>query len=129
MVALEDAVDERAVDRPAILRLEFGQALAALLERRATVARPDECVERKARHAPRMALGEERGLQRARRDAIDQQLLRAGMAQHVFAAGGEIIGAVRDVEVDRPRFVRAAVAFVVHAPGVEAALGEPLHYR
>ncbi len=54
--------------------------------------------------------------------------LRAGGAQDVLAARGEILRAVGDAAIDRARLVRAAVALVVHAPGVEAARGEPLHH-
>src|SRR5438094_7646145 len=76
-----------------------------------------------------MALGEKRRLQCTRRDAVEEELLRTRLAQHVFGSGREIIGAVRDVAIDRPPFVRAAVALVVHAPGVVALRNEPFHRR
>src|SRR5207237_574078 len=37
------------------------------------------------------------------------------MAQHVFGSRREINGAVRYVAIDRPPFVRASIALVVHA--------------
>jgi hypothetical protein len=47
----------------------------------------------------------------------------------IFGAGGQVVGAVADVEVDVAVLVRAAVALVVHGPGVEAVVGEPVHGR
>jgi len=122
MVAVEDAVHESAIDRPAVLRLELGQALPALGERRAAVTRPDEGVERQARDALGMALGEERRLQCARRDAVHQHRLA-----DVLRGGRDVIRAVGDVEIDRPGLVRAPVALVVHRPGLEPLLGKPFH--
>ncbi|MCD6041811.1 MAG: hypothetical protein K0R40_1414 [Burkholderiales bacterium] len=75
MVAGKDAAHEGAVDRAAVLRLELGQLLASLGQRRAALAGPDEGVQREPGHPLGMALGERGGAQRARRDAVHQQLL------------------------------------------------------
>src|SRR5207249_11090789 len=48
-------------------------SLLAVGERRASLTGPDEGVEREARHALRVALREQRRLERARRDAVQQQ--------------------------------------------------------
>jgi hypothetical protein len=46
MIAIEDAVHESAIDRPAVLRLELGQALLALggwrCAKSAAFSAPDE---------------------------------------------------------------------------------------
>src|SRR5438094_842703 len=76
-----------------------------------------------------MRLSEERRPQRARGDSVHEQLTRARGLEDVLAAGGEIVGAVRNIAVDRPRFVGATVTLVVHAPGLEAAGREPVHHR
>ena len=52
------------------VREELRQLLAPLLERRRAFAGPDERVEREPRDALGMALREQRGAQRARRDAV-----------------------------------------------------------
>ena len=124
MIALEDAAHESAVDRAAVFRLELGQPLPALGERRAAFAGPDEGVEREPRHALGMALGEQRRFQGTRRDAVQKQFFIDVPRSHCH-----IIGAVRNVAIDRPRLVRAAVALVVEAPGIEAARGKPFHRR
>ncbi len=129
MIALEDAVHERAVDRPAVPGRELGKFFPSLGERRAALARPHEGVEREARDALRVRLGEERRPQRPGGDAVHEQLPRARGLEDIFAAGGEIVGAVRNVAVDRARFVGATVTLVVHAPGLEAAGREPVHHR
>src|SRR5204862_5400968 len=61
--------------------------------------------------------------------AVHEQLPRARGLEDIFAAGGEIVGSVRMVAVDRPRLVGATVTLVVHAPGLEAAGREPVHHR
>jgi hypothetical protein len=60
MVALENRVDERAVDGAALRRQELRQLLAPLVQRRRAFAGPDERVQREALHALGVALGEER---------------------------------------------------------------------
>ena len=129
MVARENALHERAIDRPPVPGLEFGQLLLALGQRRAACAGPDESIEREARHALRMPLREQRGLERARGDAVDEQLFFPSGFQDVLACNIQIVGAVGNIKVDRPLLVRAAVALVVQAPGVVAARREPLHHR
>ncbi len=129
MVAREDAVHERAVDRTAVHRLELRKFFLPLGERGAAFTGPHEGVEREARHALGMALGEERGLERARGDAVHQQVRRTRLVEDEAAAGGEVVGAVGDVVLDRARLVRAAVALVVHRPGVVAQAREVLHCR
>ena len=59
-----------------LLREELGQLLAPLLERRRAFAGPDERVERQPRDALGVALREQRGAQRARRDAVGQEAAR-----------------------------------------------------
>ena len=54
---------------------------------------------------------------------------RARLLQDVLGAGREVVGAVGDVVVLRAVLVGAAVALVVHGPGVEAARREPVHHR
>src|SRR5574339_218014 len=51
------------------------------------------------------------------------------MLENIVGSSGEVVRAVRDVAVDRPRLVGAPIALVVHAPGVEAARHEPVHHR
>src|SRR3546814_8703534 len=70
MIAREDRLHEGVVDRPPLRGREFRQLLAALLQRRAALAGPHEGVERQALHPLRMALGAERGAQRAGGDAV-----------------------------------------------------------
>src|SRR6516225_7732384 len=65
LVAGMDAVDELAADRAARARLPLRQLLAALLQRGAALAGPHEGIEREPLDPLRMALGKERGAQRA----------------------------------------------------------------
>jgi len=116
MVAAEDAVHEGAVDGAPVHRLELVELLPALGEGGAALAGPHEGVEGEARDAFRMALREEPGLQRARRDAIDEQLLCPGLPEDVFAAGREVVGAVGDVVVLRAVLVGAPIPFVCPCP-------------
>ena len=55
------------------LRLEFGQLLAPLLERRRAFAGPHHGVEREPRDHLRVPLGEHRGAQRAGRNAVNEE--------------------------------------------------------
>ena len=58
MVALENAVDECPVDRPALHFLELGEFLGALRERGTAFTGPHESVERKPRYALGVPLSE-----------------------------------------------------------------------
>src|SRR5258706_15699706 len=113
MIALEHAAHERPVDRPAVYFLILGQTLLALLERRAAFAGPDEGVQREPGHALGMALREDRGAQRSRGNSVEKQLLRPGGLHDVMGHLVQVVGAVRDVAIDRALLVRAAVALVV----------------
>ena len=128
MVALEDRADELAVDRPPLGLEELRQLLSPLDQRRAAFAGPDMGVEREPPHAVRMALREQRGAQRARRDAVHQQ--RPGVVaglEDVVGGGLEVVGALGDRGVDAAILGGAAVALHVHAPGVEALADEIVH--
>ena len=128
MVALEDRAHELAVDRPPLGLEELRQLLAALGQRRAAFAGPDMGVERQPPDAVRMALREQRGAQRARRDAVHQQ--RAGVVaglEDVVGRGLEVVGALGDRGVDAAVLGGAAVALHVDAPGVEALADEIVH--
>ncbi len=128
MVAVEDAVDERLVDGPPVLGLEFGEPLRAFGKRGAAFAGPHESVERKPLHPAGMLLGEGGSPERTRRDAVHQQRTALRALQDVGGRRGEVIGAVGDVEVDVALLVRAPVAFHVNAPRVVVARGEPFHH-
>src|SRR5205823_13747940 len=73
VVALEDRIDEGAVDRTALACEEFGQLLAPLFERGRSRAGPHERIEREPRDALRMALRDERRPKRPRRNAVSQE--------------------------------------------------------
>ncbi len=74
MVAREDRVHEGAVDRAALAAGEvFGELLASLFEGWASLPGPDEGIERETGDAARVALGEQRRLQRPGRDPVDEQ--------------------------------------------------------
>ena len=130
VVAREDAVDERSVDRPAVLALELGAAslparrasgcpCRSTPSRRARVARPARGdARRTARRAARRTRCRTRGADRS-----------SARLQDIFAGGREIVGAVGDVAVDIAALVGAAVAFHVDAPAVEAARREIVHHR
>src|SRR5205823_185614 len=109
MIALEDAVHERAVYGPAVPRREFRKFFLSLGERRAALARPDEGVERKPSNTLGMALGKERCPQRSRGNSVHEQLPRARGLEDIFAACGQVVGAVWNVAVDRARLVRAPI--------------------
>src|SRR6185437_5642470 len=129
MIAGEDAAHEGTVDRPAVDALVVRQALAAIRQSRAAFAGPDHRIERQTRDAPGMALGKERGAQRARGNAIDQE--RSGLARlcDIVARRGKIVGAVGDVAIDRALFVGAAIALHIDAPAIEAEAREIIHHR
>ena len=129
MVAAEDRMHERAIDRPAIYRLEFGEPLAPLLERRRAFAGPDHGVEREPRHQFRMALGEQRGAQRAGGDAVNQQRPLAPQLLDIKRGRVAVVGAKGDRRVVIAVLGGAAIALHVDAPTVEAARGEPVHHR
>ena len=129
VVAGEDAFDHRAVDRPALVVAPLIDALAALGQGRAALAGPDEGVERDAPDAFRLALGEQRGTQCARRGAVHQQLRVATRPGDVLAHRSQIVGTVGDVAIDVTRLGRTPVAFVVQAPGVVAQACEAVHHR
>src|SRR5262245_55936985 len=129
MVAIENTMHKGAVDGPAVLRLKLWQLLSPLGQGRTTLSGPHEGVEGEARDPLRMLRGEERSFQRSRRDTVDEKLRYTGRARDVFGTRGEIVGAVGDVTVDRALLIRAAVALVIHAPGVKAARRKPIHHR
>jgi hypothetical protein len=102
---------------------------AALVQRRTAFAGPHEGIERKALDALGMALCEQRRAQCPGRNAVHQKALDAARLHDVLGGGSNIIGAVRNIEVDRAIFVRSPVAFRIETPGVEALLHEIVHRR
>ncbi len=129
MIAIKNAAQKIAVDRPPVYFQELRQFLAPLFERRAAFAGPHEGVEREPRDALRMALREHRRAQRARRNTVDQKILYAARLHNVVGRGRGVVGAVGDVAVNVARLVGAAVAFHVETPRVVAAPGEVVHCR
>ena len=127
MVAVEDRVHEGAIDRPAVLRLEFRQPLAPVGQRRGAFAGPHHGVEREAVDHLGMPFGEQRGAQRTRRDAVDQQRARPAQLPDIGRGRVAIVGAERDRRVVVAVLGGAAIALHVDAPGVVALLGEVLH--
>src|SRR3546814_18353796 len=77
--------------------LELRQLLAALLQGRAALAGPHEGVEGEALHPLGVALGKERGAQRAGGDAVNQQRAGAAGLLDVVGGGGQVVGDVGDV--------------------------------
>jgi hypothetical protein len=90
MIALENRIDERAVDGTALAGKELGKLLAPLFERRRAVARPYERVECQPRYTLGMLLREQGGAQRARRDAVDQQSMLAALRRDVIRRRGQV---------------------------------------
>ncbi len=129
VVAVEDRMHEGAVDRPAVLGQELGQPLAALRQRRAAFTRPHHGVERQAGHHLGMTLGEQRGAQRPRRDAVDQEGALAAQPLDVGRGREAVVGAEGDRRIVVASLFGAAVALHVDAPGVVAVMGEPFHHR
>ena len=127
MVTLEDAVHKGAVDRAPVFGEELWQFFATLLKCVAAFSGPYIGVKCDFGHALRVALGEQGRLQCPRGYAVDQQRGRLRLCQDVGATGGKVVGAVADVEIDVAVFVGAAITFVVHGPGVETTVAEPLH--
>src|SRR5262249_7758521 len=84
MIAREDALHEGSIDSATVLRLEFGELLLPLGERRAAFARPDEGIQREARDSLRMMLREKGGFQGTRRYAVDQELSGPRFLQNEF---------------------------------------------
>src|SRR6185436_14221264 len=126
--ARKDAAHERTVDRAAVHGSEFGQALLPFRKCRAALAGPDEGVESESGDTFRVTLVEKSRLQSAGGDAVNEEFACAGFLRDELRAGRKIVGTVGYVAIDRPRLVRASVAFVVHAPGVESARSKPVHH-
>ena len=100
-----------------------GSCLRAVGERRRAFTGPDHGVERKPADQLGMALREQCGAQRARRNAVDQERLLAAQLLDIGRGRKAIVGALRNRRVVVAVLGRAAVAFHVDAPGVEAAAG------
>src|SRR5690606_35553543 len=99
VVAVEYGVHERAVYGAPLVRLPLVELLCALFQSRAALAGPYEGIEREARHALRMALGEHRRAQGAGRYAVDHELFRTGSFGNVITRRGEIVSTVGNVEI------------------------------
>src|SRR3546814_16710891 len=76
-----------------------------------------------------MALGEERGAQRAGGDAVYQQRPGAAGLLDVVGGGSAVVGAVGDVAELVAVFGGAAVALHVDSPGVVDLPRDPVHRR
>src|SRR5437868_12822554 len=108
MIALENRIDESAVDGAALLGQELGKLLAPLFERRRAFSRPDERVERETRYALGMLLCEQRRAQSARRNAVNHDVAVDPPGRDVVCRGGQVIGAIGDIAGDVSRLVGAA---------------------
>src|SRR5262245_40911305 len=97
MITLENGVDERSVDWPALCLKKLRTFLAPLFQRGTSFAGPDKCVERQARDAMRMTLCEQCCAQRAGRNAVDEEILHAAGTADVVGRGSQIVGAIGDV--------------------------------
>ena len=76
-----------------------------------------------------MALREQSGAQCARRRAVEQQCLPAGLVEDVRGGRRQVVGAARNIGVDRPPFVGATIPFAIDAPRVVTQAREPVHRR
>jgi hypothetical protein len=76
-----------------------------------------------------MALGKQRGAQRAGRDAVHQQRALSPQLLDIGRGREAVVGAERDRRVIVAALLGAAVALHVDAPGVVAVEGEVLHRR
>ena len=94
LVAGVDRVDEFAADRAPRAGAPLRQLLGPFFERGAAFAGPYEGIEGEAAHPLGMALGEQRGAQRARRNTIDVQRAALVSRHDVVARDFEIVGAV-----------------------------------
>jgi hypothetical protein len=86
-------------------------------------------VEGEAPDALRVPLGERRGAESARGNAVGQIGAHAAGARDVVRRDREVVGAGRDVAVDVAMLVGPPVALHVNAPGVVAEPREVVHRR
>ena len=86
---------ERAVEecRGRLAASAPAEALAALLQRGAALASPNEGIQRQPPDPFRMPLGEQRRPQRAGGHAVHQQLVRGASAEDVLAGRLQVVGA------------------------------------
>src|SRR5690606_36526900 len=111
MVAVEDRLEERAIDLAAMARAPFGQPLPALFQRGRTTPRPDEAVQHQALDVLGTRLGEGSGTQAS----AGLPEYRRGRAPAFRAHDGprclEVADGIGDIGIAR-RARRAAVAVV-----------------
>jgi hypothetical protein len=88
----------------------YSEPRPPLGQRGTPLAGPHEGVEREAPHPLRVALGEERGAERAGGDPVHQDGAHPAGAGDVVGRGREVVGAGGDVRVDVALLVRPAVA-------------------